>query len=67
MPMCLTLGVTILDSTTDILRVLYLQYTVGAPVLIAKASMYFNIGVVLLIAFCMHLIYSSVELEARAG
>ena len=37
--MRLTLGVALLASTTEIQLVLYSQFTVGAPVWSAKASM----------------------------
>ena len=42
--MYLTLGVTPLASTTEIQLVLSYQCTVGAPVWIAKASMYLRIS-----------------------
>ena len=65
--MCLTLVVTILDSTTDIKLVLYYQCAVGAPVWSAKDSMYIWIPLVLLTTLYMHLICPSVESEAIAG
>ena len=56
--MCLTLGVTILYSTTEIKLVLSYQGTVGAPEWSARASIYLRITSVLLTAFYLHLIYS---------
>ena len=58
--MCLTLGVTILDSTTEIQLVLSYQCTVSAPVLSAKDTMYLCIYLSFLKSFYMHLIYPSV-------
>ena len=55
--MCLTLGVTILSSTTEIRLVLYSQCYVGAPVWSAKASMYLRITLVFLTALYIHIIY----------
>ena len=65
--MCLTLGVTILTSTTEIQLVLSSQCTVGSPVWSAKASMYLRINLVFLTAFYMHLIYPSMDSDAIYG
>ena len=65
--MCLTLGETILASTTDIQIVLSSKCNVGSPVWSAKASMYLRITLVFLTAFYMHLISTSVESNAIAG
>ena len=65
--MCLTIGVTLLASTTEIQLVLSSQFTVGAPVWSAKASMYLRITLVLLTALYMHLISLSVESDYIAG
>ena len=65
--MCLTLGVTLLASTTEIQLLSSPQYTVGAPVWSAKASMYLRITLVFLTALYMHLISPSVESDAIAG
>ena len=46
MSMCLTLGVTILYSTTEIQLVLSSQCYVGAPVWGDKASMYLGINLI---------------------
>ena len=54
--MPLTLGVIILASTTEIQLVLYLKYTVGAPVWSAKDYMHLRIALVLLTELCMHII-----------
>ena len=62
--MCLTLGVTILDSTTEIQLVLSSQCTVCAPLCSAKDSMYLRITLVFLTAFNINLIYTSVESDA---
>ena len=62
--MCLIIGVTHVASTTFLLS---LQYTVGEPVLSAKAFMYLRINLVFLTALYMHLIYPSVELDAISG
>ena len=59
--MCLTLGVTILDSTIEIQLVLSYQCTVGAPVWSVKFPMYIQIAIVFLTDFYMHLISPSVE------
>ena len=64
--MCLTLGVTILASTTEIQLVVYSQCTLGAPVWSAKYSMYIQINLVLFTALYMHLISPSVESYAIA-
>ena len=64
--MCLTLGLTILASTTEIKRELSSQCTVGAPVWSAKSSMYLRITLVLLTALYMHIVYISVESEATS-
>ena len=64
---CLTLGVTILDSTTEIKIVLYYQCTVVVPVWSDKASVYLHITLVLLTALYMHLIYPAVESEDTYG
>ena len=60
MSICLTLGVTILSSTTEIKPVLSYQYTVGDPVWSAKASMYLWIALFFLADLYMHIIYLSV-------
>ena len=65
--MCLTLGVTILSWTTEIQLVLYYQCTVGAPVWIAKYSIYLLIALFFLKSLCVHIIYPSVDSEATAG
>ena len=65
--MCLTPGVTILASTTEIHLVLYSQCTVGAPVWIDKASMYLRITLVFLTDLYTHLIYPAVESDAISG
>ena len=54
--MCLTLGLTLLASTTEMQILLSSQCTVGAPVWSAKAYIYLRIALVLLIALYMHLI-----------
>ena len=46
---------------------LYYQYTLGAPVWIAKAYMYLRITFVLLKDLYMRLIYPPVESDALAG
>ena len=48
--MCLTIGVTILASTTEIQMVMSSQCTVGVSLWSAKASMYIRISLVFLIA-----------------
>ena len=65
--MCLTMGVALLASTTDIQLVFSSQYTVGAPGWIAKASMYPRITFDLLTALYMNLISPSLESYAIAG
>ena len=65
--MCLTLGLTILASTTEIQRVLYSQYTVGSIVLSAKVSMYRRIALVLCTYLYLHLISSPVDSEVTPG
>ena len=65
--MRLTLGVTILASTTEIKIVLYSQCTVGAPLWRAKASMYLWIASFFLTYLYMNTIYPSVDSEATAG
>ena len=64
---CLTLGVTILSSTTDIQRVLSYQCSFGAPVWSDKSSTYLRITLVFLTALYMHLTSPSVESDAIAG
>ena len=54
MSMCSTIGVTISDSTTEILIVLYSQYNIGAPMCSAKDSMDLWIYLVLLTPLYMH-------------
>ena len=65
--MCLTIGVTILASTTDIKLVLSYQCTAGATVWSGKDSMCIWITFILLTALYMHLFYPSVESDAIAG
>ena len=65
--MCLTIGVTILASTTEIQLVLSSQCTLGAPVWSAKASMHLRITLVFLTALYMHLISPSVESDSIAS
>ena len=67
MSMCLTLGVTILASTTEIQLVLSSQCTVYAPVRSDKAYMYICIALVFLKDLYMHLISPSVDSEDIAG
>ena len=67
MSICLTLGVTILYSTTEIQLVLSSQCTVGAQLWSDKASTYLRIALVLLTELYMHLMYPSVESEAITG
>ena len=59
--MCLTLGVTLLASTTEIQLVLSYQFTIGAPVWSAKSYLYLRITFDFFTALYMHLIYLSVE------
>ena len=65
--MCLTLGVTHLDSTTEIQLVLSSKCNVVAPVWIDNSSIYIRITLVFLTSLCMHLIYPSVNSEAISG
>ena len=58
---CLTIGVTILASITEIQLALYSRCTVSAPVWITGASVYLHITLVFLTALYMHLISPSVE------
>ena len=67
MSLCLTLGVTILASTTEIQIVLSYQCTVGESVWIDSSSMYLRITIVLFTALYMHLIYPSVGSETISG
>ena len=67
MSMCLTIGVTILDSTTEIQRMLSFQCNVGTPVWIAKDSMYLRITLVVLKDVYMHLFSPSLESDAIDG
>ena len=61
--MCLTIVVTLLDSTIDIQLVLSYHFTVGAPVWSAKTSMYLLITFFKLTYLYMHLISPSVDLD----
>ena len=65
--MCLTLGVTILASTTKIHLVLSYQCTEGEHVYSAKASMYLLITLVFFTSFYMHLVSPSVDSDYIAG
>ena len=65
--MYLTLGVTILDSTTEMHLVLSFQFTVGAPVWRSRDSIYLLISLAFMTALYMHLIYPSLESEAIYG
>ena len=65
--MCLTIGVTLLASTTEIQRVLSSQSTVCVPVWSATASIYIGINLTFLTALYMHLISASVESDDIAG
>ena len=65
--MCLTLGVTILASTTEINLVLSSQFIVGAPLYSSKAYMYIRIELVFLTDFYMHIISPPVDSEAISG
>ena len=65
--MCLTLGVTLLYSTTEIKLVFYSQFNVGASVWSYRASMYLQNTLFLFTALYMYLIYPSVDSEAIAG
>ena len=64
--MCLTIGVTLLDSTIETQLVLYSQFIIGAPVWNDKVSVYLRISLVLLAYFYMYLIHPSVESQAIA-
>ena len=64
---CLSLGVTFLDSTAEIKLMLSYQCTVGAPVYISKASVYLCIALVFLKALYIHIIFPSVKSEAVAS
>ena len=64
--MCLTIGVTILASTTEIQLVLYYQCTVVLSVWSAKDSIYLRITFVFLTALYMHLIYPPVDSDSIA-
>ena len=66
MSTCLTLGVTLLASTTEIKLVLSYQFTAGAPVWSAKASVYLLIALVLLTELYIYLFSPSSESEAIA-
>ena len=61
--MCLTLGVTLLASTTENKRVLSSQCTVAAPVWHSKPYMYLWIVLAFLTSLYIHLISPSVESE----
>ena len=65
--MCLTLGVIILDSTTEMKLVLSYQCTVGSLVWSARDSMYLRITLVLLTDSYIHLFSPYVESDAIAG
>ena len=67
MSTCLTLGVTILASTTEIKAAFSSQCTVGEPVWSAKDSMYLLMALFLLTDLHMHIIYPSAESEAMDG
>ena len=67
MSIFLILGVTILATKTEIQLVLSSQFTIGAPVWSAKASMYLRIALVLLTALYKHLISPSVESYSLAS
>ena len=67
MSICLTQGVTLLASTTEIKLVLSYQFNVGAPVWRDKASIYLLIALFFLIDLQMYLIYSQVESGATSG
>ena len=64
--MCLTIGITILYSTTETQLVSYSQCTVDAPVWSYKASIYVLIDLFFLTDLHMHLTYPSVESESIA-
>ena len=65
--MCLTLGVNLLASTTEIQSVLSSKCTVGAPVWSDKSSMYTRITLFLLTVLYMHLTSTSVESDSISG
>ena len=65
--MCLTLGVTLLASITEIHIVLSYQCTVKAPVWSDQAIMYIQITLFFLTALYMHIIYPSVESDDISG
>ena len=65
--MCLTLGVTILSSTTERQLLLYSQCTVGALVWSAKVSAKLHIDLFLLKALKINLVYLPVESEYTTG
>ena len=65
--MCLTIGVTLLDSTTEIQLVLYSQCNVGAPVWSDRYFIYLRITLVFLTSLYMHIISPLVDSEAIAG
>ena len=59
--MCLTIGVTLLDSTIEKQLVLYSQFTVVAPMWSDKASTYLRKTLAFLTALNIHLISTSVD------
>ena len=65
--MCLLLGVTFLDSKTEIQLLSSYQFTFGAPVCSDKASMDLWVALVLLTSLYMHLIYIPVDSENKTG
>ena len=65
--MCLTIGVTILASTSEIQLVLSSQYTIGYPVWSAKASMYLRIISVFLKSLYIYINNPSVDSDAISG
>ena len=67
MSMYLTLGVSLLDSTTEIQFVFSYQCNFGVPVWSANASMYLRIALFLLTALYMYLIYSSMDSDSTSG
>ena len=62
--MCLTIQLILFASTTEIQLLLSSQFTVGAPVCIAKYSMYLRITSIFFTVLYMYLISPSVELDA---
>ena len=66
MSIYLTLGSTILASTTEIQLVLFSQCIFGAPVCSARVSVYLWIYLAFLIALYKHIIYLSVYSDAIA-